>query len=57
LQKVSKKYLNQPPETLICVKQINYESIHQHNAVAEVKISLKKLMEQLNGLEANEDNQ
>ncbi len=57
LQKVSKKYFNQPPETVIYIKQINYESIHQHNAVAEVKISLKKLMEQLNGLERNENNQ
>ncbi len=57
LQKVAKRYINQPPETVICVKQINYESIHQHNAVAEVRTSLKELLEQLNGLEENENSQ
>ena len=56
LKQVSIKYSNQPPETQISVKQINYESIHQHNAVAEVKTTLQKLNEQLNGLEQNENN-
>ncbi len=51
LKQVALKYDNQPPETQICVKQINYESIHQHNAVAEVKTTLQRLKEQLNGFE------
>ncbi len=55
LKQVALKYNNQPPETHICVKQINYESIHQHNAVAEVKTTLLKLKEQLNGLENDEE--
>ncbi|MCE7742441.1 MAG: GTP cyclohydrolase I FolE2 [Candidatus Heimdallarchaeota archaeon] len=56
LKQVALKYSNQPPETQICVKQTNYESIHQHNAVAEVKTTLQRLKEQLNGFENNEEN-
>lgn len=55
LKQVAIKYENQPPETQICVKQINYESVHQHNAVAEVKTTLQRLKEQLNGFENNEE--
>lgn len=55
LKHVVNKFTNQPPETEICVKQINYESIHQHNAVAEVKTTLRSLNEQLNGLDNNEE--
>ena len=54
LQKVADQYNNQPPETMISVKQINYESIHQHNAVAEIRTSLQDLHKQLNGLKKNE---
>ncbi len=49
LQKVADKYKNQHDDTIISVKQVNYESIHQHNAVAEVRTTLKKLKEQLIG--------
>lgn len=56
LQKVAEVYKNQPSQTVICVKQINYESIHQHNAVAEVKTTLGNLQKQLNGFEKDEDN-
>jgi len=55
LQQVALKYSNQPPETQVCVNQTNYESIHQHNAVAEVKTTLQRLKEQLNGFENNEE--
>ncbi|MHA1668500.1 MAG: GTP cyclohydrolase MptA [Candidatus Heimdallarchaeaceae archaeon] len=54
LRKVVEKYENQPPSTIISVKQINYESIHQHNAVAEVRTSLQRLRDQINGFEINE---
>ena len=55
LKQVTIKYCNQPPETKICVKQINYESIHQHNAVAEIKTSLQALINQLKGFGDNEE--
>ena len=54
LRKVVEKYEDQPPSTIISVKQINYESIHQHNAVAEVRTSLQRLRDQINGFEINE---
>lgn len=55
LRKVSNKFVNQPPNTIVSIKQINYESIHQHNAVAEVKTTLESLDKQLNGFEKNEN--
>jgi GTP cyclohydrolase-4 len=55
LQKVSERFSEHPDETIVAVKQINYESIHQHNAVAEVKTTLKLLKEQLNGFEQIEE--
>ena len=51
LQKVVERYAEHSEETIISVKQSNYESIHQHNAVAEVRTSLKQLREQINGFE------
>ena len=55
LHKVYELYKNRAPETVISVKQINYESIHQHNAVAEVRTTLQRLKNQLNGFEGNEN--
>ena len=55
LHKVYELYKNRSPETVISVKQINYESIHQHNAVAEVRTTLQRLKNQLNGFEEDEN--
>ncbi|MBY9000567.1 MAG: GTP cyclohydrolase I FolE2 [Candidatus Heimdallarchaeota archaeon] len=55
LRKVSEKFMKQSPDTIVTVKQINYESIHQHNAIAEVKTTLKNLDKQLNGFDKGEN--
>ena len=55
LHKAYELYKNRSPETVISVKQINYESIHQHNAVAEVRTTLQRLKNQLNGFEEDEN--
>ena len=55
LHKVSKKFTKQSHDTIVSVKQINYESIHQHNAVAEVKTTLESLDKQLNGFDKGEN--
>ncbi|MCG3216279.1 MAG: GTP cyclohydrolase I FolE2 [Candidatus Heimdallarchaeota archaeon] len=55
LHKVYEHYKDRSPDTVISVKQINYESIHQHNAVAEVKTTLQRIKKQLNGFEDNEN--
>lgn len=47
LQNVERNFPQLSDETVIHVKQVNYESIHQHNAVAELRISLKQVREQL----------
>jgi len=51
LQKVVERFSDHSEETIIAVKQINYESIHQHNAVAEVRTTLKQLRKQIKGFE------
>ncbi len=47
LQNVVFHFNSLPDETIIYTKQINYESIHQHNAVAEIRTTLSDLRRQL----------
>lgn len=51
LKKVVDEFPHLPDETIVYVKQVNYESIHQHNALAEVRTTLSRLKDQLNGFE------
>ncbi len=47
LVKVSKKYADLPPESTVFVKSESFESIHQHNAVAERISTLGELREEV----------
>jgi GTP cyclohydrolase IV len=47
LVKVSKKYAALPPESTVFVKSESFESIHQHNAVAERISTLGELREEV----------
>ncbi|MBA7555460.1 GTP cyclohydrolase FolE2 [subsurface metagenome] len=47
LYNVAFKFDYLPSETGIYVKQTNFESIHRHNAVAEIRTTLEILKEQL----------
>lgn len=48
LMEVVKKYKNLPDESMIFVKSESFESIHQHNAIAERTSSLKELRSEVN---------
>jgi len=54
LQNVVFKFEFLPDETQIYAKQINYESIHQHDAVAEVCTTMGHLREELLGEKKSE---
>lgn len=48
MEKIAKKYVDFPDDTLITARQENQESIHRHNAYAEKVTTLGELKEELN---------
>ncbi|MDO5848114.1 MAG: GTP cyclohydrolase MptA [Methanobrevibacter sp.] len=48
MERVAKKYVDFPDDTLITARQENQESIHRHNAYAEKVTTLGELKEELN---------
>ena len=48
LMEVVKKYKDLPDESVIFVKSESFESIHQHNAIAERTSTLKELRDEVN---------
>jgi GTP cyclohydrolase-4 len=49
-QKVVKEFPELPDDSIIVIKQINEESIHQHNAFAERKSTLGELRQEINNI-------
>jgi GTP cyclohydrolase-4 len=49
-QKVVKEFPELPDDSVIVIKQINEESIHQHNAFAERKSTLGELRQEINNI-------
>lgn len=53
LQNVERNFPHLPDDTIIHVKQINYESIHQHNALAETRMTIGQIRKQLRPYKIN----
>jgi GTP cyclohydrolase IV len=53
VQKIVNEFSHLPNDTLVTVRQINEESIHNHNAFAEKVANLGELKREINGMEDN----